>query len=328
MVLVSSGSLSSRSCSLFLCISIDCECDKGLRWQVQKPISFRGIWEGIQSSLQPLFEHYRAKPTYLLSPEVIQDEQSAEMLMSLGKRAELGTHLHGEWLDPNAFEPNETDTLQCEYTPEEEYLKLEGLTSLFSSTFSYRPTSFRAGRFGIGKHSLGFLERLGYMVDSSVTPFLDWSSIGGRTFKNAPTQPYYPSYQSPDHALLAPQGEASILEVPVTILPHPLMHIPWLGSILESRLRARWLRPTWSSIRGLAHLAQDVIRRNQTLVPLRPIVLNAMFHNVEVVPGASPYAQNKREAKAVLRRLEELIRFASYQQIPMIGLTDVRELWR
>jgi hypothetical protein len=58
-----------------------------------------------------------------------------------------------------------------------------------------------------------------------------------------------------------------------------------------------------------------------------PVILNAMFHNVEVIPSASPYAATEAEASAILARLEALLAFAAREAIPVIGLGDVPELF-
>jgi hypothetical protein len=52
-----------------------------------------------------------------------------------------------------------------------------------------------------------------------------------------------------------------------------------------------------------------------------------MFHNVEIVPGASPYAKNESEADAIMKRLAGLLAFAEREGIRSLGLGDVPELF-
>jgi len=302
--------------SVFLCVTIDCECDKGPGWRTQLPMRFTGVVEGIARRLQPLFMGYRAKPTYLLSSEVIRDAPSADVLDSLPGGYELGTHLHGEYVEGAGPVPSVTSDFQRDYPREVERGKLRLLTEQFSSTFGYRPRSFRAGRFGVGENSMPLLEELGYAVDSSVTPFVEWTSAGARglSFAGAPTQPY-----RPDRSLPARPGDGAILEVPVTIHPNRLHDLPIVGRFLP----ARWLRPTFSSEHALVEIARDEIGRAREESPSRPVILNAMFHNVEIVPGASPYAANDRACRRILERLAGLLRFAEREGICGVGLTDV-----
>jgi hypothetical protein len=300
----------------YLCVSIDCECDKGPAWRTRRPLSFEGVRAGIVERLQPLFRSYGAKPTYLLSPEVIRDAESAEALSRLDGDAELGTHLHGEMAEPGAFVPEETAAFQRDYPKDVEEAKLAYLTQLFRSAFGRAPASFRAGRFGIGPASIGILDALGYTVESSVTPFVDWSEKApGLSFVGAPTQPYHPDAREPGR-----RGDSRLWEVPVTILPRALQRVPVLGKHVE----ARWLRPTRGTGEALVAVAKDAIAAAGAQAP---VVLNAMFHNVEVTPGTSPYAATEREARGILDRLAALLAFARSEGIAVIGLEDVPGLF-
>src|SRR4051812_34520738 len=67
----------------YLCVSIDTECDKGKGWRSRRPMSFEGVRDGVVKRLQPLFAERGAKPTYLLSPEVLRDPQCIETFRAL-----------------------------------------------------------------------------------------------------------------------------------------------------------------------------------------------------------------------------------------------------
>ena len=303
----------------YLCVSIDTESDKGKGWRVQRPLSFQGITDGVAKRIHPLFERFGAKPTYLLSPEVMRDEASVEILRRIAPSSELGTHLHGELAEPDAFEPEVTSVFQRDYPPAVERQKLTYLTDLFIRAFDHQPQSFRAGRFGIGPASIGILESLGYSVESSVTPHMDWASSGapGLAFPNASSQPYRPDPANPGEV-----GDASLLEVPVTIRKRLVNSLPGIGKKIDPR----WLRPTRGTERGIVAVAEDEIAAARRIAPERPVILNAMFHNVEVVPHLSPYASNDDEARGILHRLRALLAFAHREGIAVVGLGDVPEI--
>lgn len=284
-----------------LCVSIDTECDKDARWQLRRPWSFRGVYEGIGQRLGPLFAQFGAKPTLLLSPEVMADDRAAELLRSL-PGVELGTHLHGELIEPEArWDATETSAFQRQYTPAIERAKLQALTQLFRARFDRMPTAFRAGRFGIGPHSLGALAALGYRVDSSVTPGLSWDAVcPGLSFTDAPTHPTRVS--------------AALWEVPVTLQRFGWRRWPLLRRFVDPV----WLRPSRGSTRRLLAAARRGLRSDRH----RPVVLNCMFHNVEVLAGLSPYAQSEAQAQALLARLSALLAWAQRASIRVIGLTD------
>lgn len=303
----------------YLCVSIDTECDKGKGWLTKRPMSFDGVHEGIVNRLQPLFARHGAKPTYLVSPEVLREPRCVEALGKLEGSCELGTHLHGEYAEPGASDPARTRAFQRDYPPEIERAKLTYLTDLFIRAFGHQPVSFRAGRFGIGPASIGILESLGYAVESSVTPHMDWSSAGaeGLDFEGAPTQPYRPDPRDPRRP-----GDAAVLEVPVTIKRRLRNSLPVVGRHIERR----WLRPTCGTAEALVRLAEDEIHDARRAAPGRPVVLNAMFHNTEVIPGASPYADDEDAARGILGRLGALLAFAERESIAVVGLADVPEI--
>jgi hypothetical protein len=297
-------------------VTIDCECDKGPAWRTRRPLAFDGVHVGIAERLHPLFQRSGAKPTYLLSPELLRDPRCVERLAALSG-CELGTHLHGELAEPGAFEPEVTQAVQRDYPPAVERAKLAWLTDAYRDAFGRAPRSFRAGRFGIGSSTVGILEDLGYAVESSVTPHMDWSDVSpGLTFVGAPTQPYHPDPRDPSRP-----GTSTLLEVPVTIRPRALSRVPVLGKHVEPR----WLRPTRTDGDELVAIARETIAE-ESRRGARVVVLNAMFHNVEVVAGASPYAATEAAAKRIVDRLGALLEMARSEHIACVGLADVPAL--
>ncbi len=306
-----------------LCVTIDCERDKGPSWRVRRPATFHGIHEGLGARLAPLFRQYGVKPTYLLSPEVMRDDAAATCIAQAARGAELGTHLHAEYVGPDLDEEAESSTFQAALAPAVERAKIEALTSLFVHTFGTRPRSFRAGRFGIGDASLGILADLGYTVDSSVTPFVDWSGAGpgAPNFRQAPFIPYHPDPHAP-----AVAGNGPVWEIPVTIRPRFAHRLPIMSRFLARRLRPRWLRPSWGSAAALIDLARDVWNEEPArpgAARVAPPIWNVMFHNVEVVAGASPYSATEDKAQAILRRLAQLLGFARAAGARSVGLADL-----
>jgi len=298
----------------FLCVSVDCECDKGPGWKTRRPLSFQGVHLGIGERLQPTFQRLGAKPTYLLSPELLRDARCLERLSSL-EDCELGTHLHGELAEPGACEPEVTREAQRDYPEPVEREKLAWLSATFRSTLGRAPRSFRAGRFGIGPRTVPLLESLGYAVESSVTPYVDWGCVSrGLSFVGAPTQPYHPDPTNP-----ARMGKSPLLEVPVTILPRFLAGLPIVGRFVEHR----WLRPTRTTGAELVEIAREAIAHTRRSGSEAPVVLNAMLHNVEVVAGMSPYAASEEAARCILDRLSTLLAWTRQEGIRSIGLGDV-----
>lgn len=263
--------------SVKLIVSLDTECDKGPGWKVRQPLSFTNITQGVPERLQPLFELFGIKPTYLLSPEVLKDDACVEIFRSLKGRAELGTHLHAEFIDPYPdWGADNTNAFQSDFPPNIELQKLKNLTELFENKIAYRPTSFRAGRFGMSRHTLEFLEKLGYTVDSSVTPYTWWWRKRGEgvNFLGAPDQPYYPSHND-----YRKHGDMRLLEMPITIINpfwdkfptqfllaiNPINRIQtiFLNTFFKNHLKCLWLRPTYSTAKEMLTVTEYQYRKSK-----------------------------------------------------------------
>jgi hypothetical protein len=294
-----------------LAISLDTECDKGPHWRVRRPLTFRNVVEGVPERLAPLFERHGVRPTYLLSPEVLRDDGCVALFRDL-PGAELGTHLHAEFIEPRAaMDAERTEAFQGELPPFVEYGKLLNLTALFCKRFGRAPTSFRAGRYGLGRRTLRFLEQLGYVVDSSVTPHAWWrSGKGGVSYLGAPDQPYHPSRED-----CRRPGAMRILEAPVTLVSRGWDMVPralrlridpferWQGALLNAcrkPLRPAWLRPSFSGAEAMLEATDYLARRAGD----RPIFLCMMFHTNEATAGASPYHATAEEVQRFLGELE------------------------
>ncbi|HEY3420771.1 MAG TPA: hypothetical protein VGK23_09480 [Methanomassiliicoccales archaeon] len=313
--------------TIHLLITIDTEIDKSKDWTVSSDQSFTSVTEGIPDKLTPLFAKYGARPTYLLSPEVIRDDDCLSVLKNL-KNCELGTHLHGDMIEPFCHKGSmanmSTDNMQSSYTYEIERLKMVNLTALFATRFGYKPTSFRAGRFAAGSNTLKILDELNYKVDSSVTPNVDWKQKEGRAnYLSAPDQPYYPKIND----LLTPNGN-SVLEVPVTILKpanHEKWHVRSIRTISGRIYPLQWLRPSCNTGDGMV----QVMRRTaETYADKKEIVLNMMFHSMEIMPGTSPYAAKEKDCQRILGYLEQALAYAKDNKHRFSTLGEMPQYFR
>lgn len=322
------------------CVTIDTECDKSAGWKVQQPLSYQNITDGVGRYLQPLFERYQVKPTYLLSPEIMMHASTAAYFKTLTGKAELGTHLHSEFIEPDAsLGTDNTNLFQFELDPETEYQKLENLTNFFRTTFGYNPLSFRAGRFGLSRHTLGILEKLGYKTDSSVTPDTWWmlNRHKGVSFLGAPYQPYFP-----DEKDFRKKGRLKILEVPVTTLNTKLTGWPAglkrlinpenkiqrniISRLVNPPENLRWFRPTFSSAAEMLQIAglSDKLATGGN----QPAVLCMMFHSNEYTLKTSPYSQSETALNALKEKLEGILEGCKKEGFVPATLSKVTSLFK
>jgi len=306
-------------CRLDTCliVTIDVEADSDKNWGAPDVRTFKSVLETMPNQLHPLLARHDVHPTYLISPEVLQRNDCRAVLHSLA-HCELGAHLHVEDVPPEfiAVGPARPHRgMQWECAPEIERQKLRNLTQLFSDAFGKAPRSFRAGRFGIGHHTGKFLMELGYVVDSSVTPHVRWTSQDGARFPDFTEAQELP-YWAADDGDIFKNGCSGLLEIPVTIVA--------AREVPSSRgSNPIWFRPWYTS----KDLLQQLVRATASAPPSqgvrRPLVM--MFHSMEVVAGASPYPQTEADVKKYLNALEAVFDTVADCGIKSCTLSEYRE---
>lgn len=281
-----------------LCITIDTEPDCDIRWRRSNPLSFESVLYGIPAILRPLWDRFDINPVYFVSPEVVQNDECCRVLkkeVKLG--AEIGTHLHSEYIEPEKkyedFSGSASNDFPCSACSSEvEFAKIKNLTELIAAKFGTRPVSYRAARYGADLDTIKSLEKLDYKVDSSVTPEIDWTSYGGPNHSKAPKQPYLVSaddFYSP--------GDSKILEVPISISKRRFF-LPagkWFFY--------RWLRPTHMTAFEMKLLTREFIKRYDEPV------LTMMFHSMEILPGKTPFVRTNLQQKMYMKRLVKIIHY-------------------
>ncbi len=298
---------------IYLTVSIDTECDHDPQWVRANPITFESIYEGVPNRLQTAFDSIGAVPTYLLTVEVMEDAQSVKTLRELKGNYEFGTHLHAAFIEPDKkfqdYAGIDSPDFQSSYPEEIEYRKLENLSNLFFDCFGYRPTSFRAGRYGAASQSLNSLQKLGYKVDTSVTPHIRWTEPNGMVdFRKAPEQPYFPAVDE----IVVPGGNPTerILEAPVTVMPRLLRRNPV------------WFRPWFASVDQMKKIFQYQLKKH---ADKEVININMMFHSMEIIEKASPYPQTAEDVQRFLDDMLEGLSWCKQEGVEFCGLSSLYE---
>lgn len=282
----------------FLCVTIDTEPDCDIHWRRSMPLSFDSVLFGIGAFLRPMWNRYDIKPVYFVSPEVVQNDDCCRVLREeIRSGAEIGAHLHSEYIEPERKSETIAGTTSKEYpcfayTTEIESAKIQNLTGLIARKLAVRPVSYRAARYGADLDTIKCLEKLGYKVDSSVTPEIDWSYQDGPDHSRAPKQPYFISAEDYYAA-----GTSKVLEVPITISDKRFFLLP------DKWFFYRWLRPTHMSVTEMRILTKWFMKKYDNPV------LTMMFHSMEPLPGKTPFVRSRLQQKLYLARLEEIIKY-------------------
>ncbi|MFL5811653.1 MAG: hypothetical protein ACJ749_19170 [Flavisolibacter sp.] len=318
----------------YLTISVDVEPDCSSNWQYSSPLQFEGVKKGIGERLQPLFDEYGQVPTYLINNVVLENDATIDFFKKMQGKFELGTHLHPEFIAPQKeffdYAGKSGRANCCFYSPEIEREKIRNISSLFRTKFGFDPTSFRAGRFSAGANTIAALAELGYKVDTSVTPHISWNDRTREQpvdFTKAPEQPYFIRSGS----ISEPDVAGRILQVPVTIglfKRHQVKEFVSSAGGLRRNMRSHkpvWLRPYYTSASRMKVLAEQFITKYATN---EIIVLNMMFHNVEVLPGISPYTNSEKDCNRYLSQLKIFFSFCKARGIEGIGLSELYDVYR
>lgn len=263
--------------------------------------------------LDRFFKGLGVRGTYFTTYQVATAEAGAAILrdVSDGGDAEIGAHLH-PWNTPPYSGEEPRLTMLRDYPIESQQAKLFHLLESIETDIGVRPTSFRAGRFGVGRETILTLIEAGITVDSSVTPLLNWREAGGPSFMSA-TNDVYRVDGTRDVSMPSPEGP--VVEVPVTVgftRSHPRA---WnsLARVLDSRLarRAR-IQGLLGRTTGTAKVilspevesGPDMVSLGRHLVCHGATKLHMYFHSNSLCPGLTPFTCSEAEVKRLYDRIE------------------------
>jgi peptidoglycan/xylan/chitin deacetylase (PgdA/CDA1 family) len=298
---------------MHLLVGIDTEGDNQWDAAARTHQTFENIYA--LPRLHALFAKHGVRPTYVITHPVATDLRSADVLRQLltGGDCEIGAH-HHVWETPPFTAADVERHGYASALPLRQFEdQLAALTSAITAAVGVRPVSYRSGRFGFSSEHVAALERLGYLIESSVAPLFYETHKGGPEFVEAPLTPYFLAYDSATRP-----GSSNLLEVPVSAglnrrLPRRLQFAyaraprPYTTKRLLrvlGLLRLRWLRPSYSSLDDMIALARD-------LAGAREPVLNLLFHSSEAIVGGSPYNRTQTELDAFCDRLDRFLAFAT-----------------
>ena len=298
-------------------VTVDTEADG--QWRHGAPLATDNVdwWRPFQD----VCERHEVAATWLVTGEIAADPRAAAFLKPLLDRgaAEIGAHLHPWTTPPYRDEPGLTWNDAAHAYPshlEDELLeeKLTALTAQVGEVFGAAPVSFRAGRFGLDARVARLLDRLGYVIDSSVTPLLSWRDNPGR-----PGWGGGPDFRGHNGYPFRVEG-TGLVELPVTVLAtYPLtrrsrlMRDHWQSRPLRAARRALqvgrrdqplWLRPRPEyAADDLEVLLAEAERRRLPFAVL-------MFHSSELMPGGSPYRPTEASVAQLLALFDRVFAFA------------------
>lgn len=247
---------------------------------------------GRLAKFQQFCEGMGVVPTYLIDYPIADSALAAEILrgpMEAGL-AEAGAQLH-PWVNPpheeaindfNSFAGNLPYTL--------ERAKLLQLCDRISGNFGVTPQIYRAGRYGLGPNTANILREAGIAIDTSIRARFDYSSGGGRNYRDHPIHPYWID------------EERNLLELPLTTIFTGALRKS-AGSIYPALWRLPQMRGIMARLKLMERVpltpegvtAEEAIQAANVAVEEGIPLLVFSFHSPSLRPGNTPYVRDEAD---------------------------------
>ena len=286
-------------------------------------------------TLQKLLREFGIIPTYLLTYPVVTDPHAVAILREIleGGGCEVGTHCH-PWNTPPYEEAlNRHNSMLCNLPTTLQFEKLHHLHEAIQNNFDMTPVAFRSGRWGFDAEVARNLVRLGYHIDTSVTPYTSWAQERGPDFSYVSPQPYMFTQESPTDR----NPGATLTEIPVTIgylhgefqacaklaqrLGRGSFRRLKLGGLLSKLhvLRKVWLSPEMETPASMIQLVRQM--RSQGYE-----VLNLVFHSSALMAGCGPFIRTEADEYLFLGKLGTLLSLARKEGVVFAALSEAARL--
>jgi hypothetical protein len=260
--------------------------------------------------VQSIFDEYDICPVFVVDYPVVSQPDGYRLLQELhaSGRCLIGAHLH-PWVNPPFEEIVTTQNSFPGNLPRSiEIAKLKILGDCIGERFGRSPVMYKAGRYGVGENTAVILEELGYEIDASICPLMDYSDEGGPDFTRSTSWPYWFG------------RERQLLELPLTVgfsgalrrwgkglrrlASSPVLRsVHAVGALARLRLADRvWLSPEGYSSDEHQRLARALFEDG-----LR--IFSFTFHSPSLEPGHTPYVQSTADLEQFLSRFQAFFDF-------------------
>jgi len=282
-----------------------------------------------QHNAQTIFARYGVKPIYVIDYPVASQAAGYDVLKSYydDGLCDIGAHLH-PWVTPPFTETlSNAHTFPGNLPRDLEYAKLDNLTNMIERHFGFRPSIYKAGRYGVGQHTTDILAELGYHIDASVVPKTNFADIEGPDFSALHAMPYR----------FGP--ERSLLEVPLSVdydgllaklgqslyplIKQPIFErcrLPGIFARLKLLERLK-LSPEGQTFDEMKRLTHVMLARGYRLFCLT-------YHSSTLRPGCTAYTQNADQLQTFLNTVERYMAFFFEEIHGCHGTLNTLKTWQ
>lgn len=260
--------------------------------------------------LHRVLDPFAVRPTYVIDYPVATQPEGYEVIRELAEsgRCNVGAHLH-PWVTPPLSEPvNAVNSFGCNLEPALQEAKIATLLDAIQQNVGIRPITYKAGRYGLGRSTIPVLQRLGFAIDVSIIPLMDFSNASGPDFEAFDSQPFFFGLGH------------RILEVPCTQgfagfarrLGLPLHHLS--DSRLGRQVKATGVLSRSGALNKIM-LSPEGSRLNEMQAVTRALLGDGLrtfsltFHSSSLEPGHTPYVRTSQDLSEFLDRIQAYLDF-------------------
>jgi hypothetical protein len=254
-------------------------------------------------TLQEVFATRGFVPTYVVDFPVASQAEGYGPLAELARdgRARIGAHLH-PWVNPPFTEALAAgNSFGCALGEALETEKIRVLRACIANAFGFEPRVYKAGRYGFGPTTAAALELLGFDVDVSVNPRMDFSAEGGPSFEAFPPTPFFFGRQrrllelpcTTDYTGVAGAAAPGLHRL-IRRGPLDRLHVPGVLARLGV-VNKIMLSPETATLREMKTLTRTLLRRGVR-------TFSMTMHSPSAQPGCTPYVRTNDALERFLGR--------------------------
>lgn len=258
---------------------------------------------------QSVFARFGVTATYVVDYPVLSSDPAWGVLKEIvdANTGIIGAQLHPWVTPPHVGEVNEYNSYPGNLPLILEANKIRELTERITDRMGVAPVIYKAGRYGVGRHTAKTLAELGYLIDMSVHAHRDYSDTSGPNFMHIPPVPYW-------------FLQRRLLEIPLTAgyigawrtnanSTYQRISAPW-GQLLRVpgiMRRLNLINRVTLTPEGVP--LSEAITLTQEMLQCGRKVFSLAFHSTSLEPGNTSYVRSKADLAKFLKWLEDYLTF-------------------
>jgi hypothetical protein len=300
--------LTLRETTVSVVVDVEEEFDWTKPFSSQSQSVDAAAWINLGHTLMRSFD---LVPAYLVTYPIARSPEASALFRQMLEDGgcEIGAQLH-PWVNPPLEEEITARHSYPSNLPAElERRKLISLVAAIEEGVGVRPRIYKAGRYGLDLERVQMLVELGFLVDTSVMPYHDFSEHdGGPDFFGLPSAPFWLDRENRLLELPATQGIVGGLSgrLSARVLKHIYsqrlmrMRVPGVLARLGLVERIR-LSPEGQSFESSRRLIDAACRQGHANFVLS-------FHSPSLQPGSTPYVRDQRQLNEFLENIYNTLR--------------------